>query len=50
MRDILYLAIISLGILSATFPESVGKWQARRDVAAQMEWDKLYICKECKHD
>lgn len=50
MRDIFYLFVISVTLFSLYSPEALGVWEGRRDVAAQMEWDKLYLCKECAHD
>jgi hypothetical protein len=40
MRDIVYLSLITLLVFAITFPEAIGRWQARRDIAYEFAWEE----------
>ena len=40
MRDIVYLALITLLVFAISFPEKIGEWQARRDIAYDFAWEE----------
>jgi hypothetical protein len=39
MRDIVYLSLITILVFAISFPEAIGRWQARRDIAYDFAWE-----------
>jgi hypothetical protein len=41
MRDIVHLALITLVVFAISFPEAIGRWEARRDIAYEFAWEEI---------